>query len=98
MSLPYEQGIGGEGIQTVRMVTDVINNCNLGCHYCHPMQGGWGGEALTADQIGDVLQTSEDRGLLEVTLTGGEITMHPQFEQVMDETHRLGRTALSIVT
>lgn len=98
MGLSYEQGISGEGIQTVRMVTDVINNCNLGCHYCHPMQGGWGGEMLSADQVGNVLQASEDRSLLEVTLTGGEITMHPEFEQIMDGTHRLGKTALSIVT
>lgn len=36
--------------------------------------GGWGGETLSAEQIGGIFQAAEDRSILEVTLTGGEIT------------------------
>lgn len=98
MELPIETGIHEEGIQTTRVVTDVINNCNLGCHYCHPNMDGWGGETLPAEQIGDIFQAAEDQSMLEVTLTGGEITMHPEFTQIMEATHMLDRTAVSFVT
>lgn len=98
MEFPIEMGKNDEGMQTTRIVTDVINNCNLGCHYCHPKMGGWGGEMISATQVGDILQAAEDKSLLEVTLTGGEITIHPEFSQIMEETHRLGKTALSMVT
>ncbi len=98
MKLPVETGTYGEGLQTTRVVTDVINNCNLACHYCHPNIGGWGGEMLSAEQIGDVFKAAEDQLMLEVTLTGGEITIHPEFEQIMEATHILDRTAVSFVT
>ncbi len=99
MELPLETDAHQqESLQTIRVVADVIDDCNLGCHYCHPMMGGWSGNMLSAEQVGEVLQATEDQSMLEVTLTGGEITMHPEFSQIMEETHRLGQTALSIVT
>jgi len=88
-----------DGVQNISVVTDVINDCNLHCQYCHPLSTGkWGGEMLTADQIHDVLSTSEDMGELEVVLSGGEITMHPEFNRIMDSTRALGNTAVTIIT
>lgn len=59
MSLSIEQGRDGRGIQNIRTVADVINNCNLGCHYCHP-NFGWTGEALPAPQIEELFQSLTD--------------------------------------
>jgi MoaA/NifB/PqqE/SkfB family radical SAM enzyme len=86
-------------VQTISVVADVINNCNHACTYCHPMEDGkWGGELLSADQVGDVLRASDEAGVLEVLLTGGEITMHPEFGGIMDQTRDLERTAVAMVT
>ena len=86
-------------VQVVSVVADVINNCNHACTYCHPMENGnWGGDMLSAGQIGDVLRASDEAGALEVLLTGGEITMHPEFSTIMDQTRNLDRTAVAMVT
>jgi MoaA/NifB/PqqE/SkfB family radical SAM enzyme len=86
-------------VQTISVVADVINNCNHACTYCHPMEDGkWGGELLSADQVGDVLRASDEAGVLEVLLTGGEITMHPEFDGIIDQTRDLERTAVAMVT
>lgn len=86
-------------VQTVSIVADVINNCNHACTYCHPMENGnWGGDMLSGGQVGDVLRASDEAGALEVLLTGGEITMHPEFGSIMDQTRDLERTAVAMVT
>jgi MoaA/NifB/PqqE/SkfB family radical SAM enzyme len=86
-------------VQVISIVTDVINTCNHACTYCHPMENGtWGGDMLSAAQVGDVLRASEEAGALEVLLTGGEITMHPEFDAIMDQTRGLDRTAVAMVT
>ena len=74
-------------LQTLSIVADVINDCNHACAYCHPMESGrWGGGMLSVGQVGDVLRAGEEAGALEVLLTGGEITMHPEFGGIMEET------------
>ncbi|HVB45182.1 MAG TPA: radical SAM protein [Streptosporangiaceae bacterium] len=86
-------------IQTISVVTDVIDNCNHACTYCHPMEAGkWGKQMLSAEHIGEIFRASEDAGALEVLLTGGEITMHPEFDRIMDHTRDLEHTVASIVT
>jgi MoaA/NifB/PqqE/SkfB family radical SAM enzyme len=88
-----------DSVQTISIVADVINDCNHACTYCHPMENGeWGGEMLSAGQVGDVLRASDEAGALEVLLTGGEITMHPEFDGIMDQTRDLERTATAMVT
>ena len=86
-------------VQTISVVADVIDNCNHACIYCHPMENGkWGGALLSADQVGDVLRASGEAGALEVLLTGGAITMHPEVNGIMDQTRDLERTAVAMVT
>lgn len=53
---------------------------------------------LSADQVGDVLRASDETGALEVLLTGGELTMHPEFGRIMDQTRYLQRVAVAMVT
>jgi MoaA/NifB/PqqE/SkfB family radical SAM enzyme len=86
-------------LQTLSIVADVINDCNHACAYCHPMESGrWGGGMLSVGQVGDVLRAGEKEGVLEVLLTGGEITMHPEFGGIMEQTRGLARTAVAMVT
>jgi MoaA/NifB/PqqE/SkfB family radical SAM enzyme len=86
-------------LQVISIVADVINDCNHACAYCHPMESGrWGGGMLSASHVGDVLRAAEEAGVLEVLLTGGEITMHPEFSGIMDRTCGLARTAVAMVT
>lgn len=97
MSLSIEQGRDGKGIQNIRAVADVINNCNLGCHYCHP-NFGWTGETLPAPQVEELFHVSEDKGIFKITLSGGEITMHPDFSRILEATHMLDKTTMTFVT
>ncbi len=86
-------------LQLISIVADVIDDCNHACTYCHPMESGkWGGGMLSAGEVGDVLRAAEEAGALEVLLTGGEITMHPEFGAIMDRTRALARTAVAMVT
>lgn len=85
------------GIQNIRTVADVINNCNLACQYCHPNHG-WTGEYLPIAQIENLLKAAEEDGIFKVTLTGGEITMHPEFQDILKATHILDKTSLTFVT
>ena len=90
---------GGSPVQVISIVADVIDDCNHACTYCHPMESGkWGGGMLSASQVGDLLRAAEKAGVLEVLLTGGEITMHPDFGGIMDQTRGLDRTAVAMVT
>ncbi len=43
-----------------------------------------------------ILQKREE--FFEITLTGGEITLHPQFLQILEATHILDRTTSTFVT
>jgi MoaA/NifB/PqqE/SkfB family radical SAM enzyme len=90
---------GGDPVQIISVVADVIDDCNHSCVYCHPMQmGKWGGALLSAEQVGAVLRASGEAGALEVLLTGGEITMHPEFNAIMDQTRDLEGPAVAMVT
>lgn len=97
MSFNIERGADGEGIQTIRTVADVINKCNLRCDYCHP-NFGWTDERLTPDTIANIFSAAEKQRQLEVTLTGGEITMHPDFSRILEATRILDRTTATFVT
>lgn len=92
-----EQGGAGAGIQSIRIVADVINDCNLRCSYCHP-NFGWTKDTLSLDLIKTIFYASEKKGILEITLTGGEITIHPEFTEIMEATHILQRTSSTFIT
>jgi sulfatase maturation enzyme AslB (radical SAM superfamily) len=94
----FEKEDQDNGIQTVRVVADVIDGCNLNCQYCHPNSEGWSKNYLSSKQISNIFQAAEDQSMLEVTLTGGEIMIHPEFAQIMEDTHMLDRTTVSFIT
>ncbi len=60
--MPLEIERFPQDIQTIRVVVDVIDNCNLACHYCHP-NFNWSGEFLDSQNIREIFDTSEKRGI-----------------------------------
>lgn len=86
-----------DGPHVLRVVVDVVQQCNLRCTYCHPGDV-WEVQHLDVDPVSDVLAAAERYGVLEVVLSGGEPTLHPQFKQVLDATHMLSRTAAVLIT
>lgn len=92
-----EKGPKGEGIQLIRTVIDCVQHCNLRCEYCHPGLV-WVKSTLPANIIKDLFLAAEENGLLEVTLTGGEIMLHPQLTEILNNTHLLDRTVATLIT
>jgi MoaA/NifB/PqqE/SkfB family radical SAM enzyme len=92
-----EQVPGGAGLQVLRLVIDAIQECNLRCKYCHPGEV-WVRRHLDAEYVRGTLVAAEQHGCLEVVLSGGEITMHPQLAAILDASHVAERTVVSLVT
>lgn len=97
MELKIEKGFDDQGIQVVRAVVDTIQQCNLRCKYCHPGEV-WKQTHLKASAVEGVLRAAEANSLLEVTLSGGEITLHPELAQILEATHLLKRTVATFIT
>jgi len=91
-----EAGEHGD-LRVLRMVVDGIQECNLRCLYCHPGKV-WIQQRLPAARITEVFAAAERHGCLEVVLTGGEITLHPELGQILQATHLLQRTGSTLIT
>ncbi|MFE7720555.1 radical SAM protein [Nocardia rhizosphaerihabitans] len=86
--------IGG---RVLRLVIDAVNECNLRCLYCHPGEV-WKRQQLPARRVAAAVEAAEAAGVLEVVLTGGEITLHEDFAAVLEATNLLQRTASTLIT
>ncbi|MCS7078991.1 MAG: radical SAM protein [Chloracidobacterium sp.] len=77
-----------------RLTVGLTNLCNLDCDYCLRVA-----EAvhLDFDLLSDVLVQARDYGVTAVTYTGGEVTLHPRFRDVIRRTAELG-FSYSLVT
>ncbi|MEV6135030.1 radical SAM protein [Nocardia sp. NPDC051990] len=83
--------------RVLRLVIDAVNECNLRCLYCHPGEV-WRQQQLPPPALWSALEAAEAAGVLEVVLTGGEITMHHSLPAVLGATHQLRRTASTLIT
>lgn len=81
----------------LRLVIDAVNECNLRCLYCHPGEV-WKTRQLPVPAIVSALEAAEQAGVLEVVLTGGEITLHESLRAVLDTTHLLKQCAATLIT
>lgn len=81
----------------LRAVVDGVQHCNLRCLYCHPGEV-WRKQHLDADRVAAMFAAAEAAGLLEVVISGGEITLHPQLDRVLAATSLLRRTASTLIT
>lgn len=85
------------GQHVLRVVVDVVQQCNLRCTYCHP-GNVWEPLHLDVRHIEAVFEAAESSGVLELVVSGGEPTLHPGFDEVLAATHGLRRTASVLVT
>jgi MoaA/NifB/PqqE/SkfB family radical SAM enzyme len=95
--LEVERGQGGAGVHLLRSVVDAVQECNLRCLYCHPGKV-WEQRHLDVATVERVFAAADEFGLLEVVLSGGEVTMHPQVAEILDATHLLQRPTATLVT
>jgi len=100
MKLKVERGHTGKGIQIVRTVVDTLRTCNSACKYCYFFHKEFGrcGDFLPAKIIKDLLEAADKQSQLDVVLSGGEITLHPEWEQLLDATRVLKRTGTTMIT
>ncbi len=98
LPLPIELGPNGNGIQIVRTVADTLDECNIACSYCDNFNSQLKGNFLPAAKIADILRAANSQSQLDVVLSGGEITLHPEFEAILAATHATDRTGITLIT
>jgi MoaA/NifB/PqqE/SkfB family radical SAM enzyme len=87
----------------VNVEIDLSNRCNLGCagcHFSHTHTRGHFGNVANVSTVGDLMDISLIRkiivdlwhnGVRSITWTGGgEPTLHPRFDEVIESTHAIG--------
>lgn len=92
-----DKELNESGIQIIRVVVDITQECNLNCLYCHP------GKKLTKQElpvetINEIFRAAEKYGILELVISGGEPTLHPDFSKILQSSHILKRTTLTLIT
>lgn len=56
----------------------LTDDCNLKCPYCYTRKGS---QYITGDMVAAVAAAADELQVLDLTLGGGEPTMHPEFPQ-----------------
>ena len=64
-----------------RIYFQITRNCQLHCSYCY-LKAGKNGSHLDKDVIFNLISYFKKQGLMEVRLTGGEPTTHPDFKEI----------------
>ncbi len=67
----------------LRIGLETTNRCNLNCLHC-VREKGLPVADLSVDILNNLIKEIKDFGLTLVSLTGGEPTMHPQFDSIID--------------
>lgn len=79
---PYDPSIFREG-NPWRLVVDLNEACNIQCSYCH-IDALYGARAknartLPTETVNSLMQDADQMQVFDITLTGGEITIMPDF-------------------
>ena len=79
----------------VKLTLYITNECNLRCAHCYASAGAAFPCELTTDQLLDILdQYSEICPKGEVTISGGEPTLHPDLERILSSIHAHGHRSV----
>lgn len=65
-----------------RIYMQITRKCNIGCDYCF-IKADEKGSHVPTEHVFRIGQHMADQGLMEVRLTGGEPTLHPDFFEIM---------------
>ena len=69
---------------------EITPTCNLRCHFCYVALDPYKGPYLSTEQVGQILDTLRDAGVLWLTLTGGEIFSRRDFPEIYRHARRNG--------
>lgn len=79
--------------------TEITNQCNLNCATCYNRSGlNKEVKELSKEQIGNILKTFLPLGLNRFLLSGGEPTLHSEFEGILDFITDYPQLSFGIVT
>jgi MoaA/NifB/PqqE/SkfB family radical SAM enzyme len=65
-----------------RLVIELTNRCNLRCRHCFEERHAGTGD-LSLEIIKKVLDEGKSNGIEELSFSGGEATIHPQFAEIV---------------
>lgn len=85
MNTPALRDRYGRSIEYLRI--SVTDRCNLRCRYCMPLEGlPWlpRADILSYEEIAEVVRQLAPLGLRRLRLTGGEPTIRPQLERLVE--------------
>lgn len=85
------------GVDPLRVMVDLTRRCNLRCGFCASRSDDPHPE-LSGPALLDILRAANQRGVFEVTLTGGEPLQWSGLEEVAAAGLHLGFTSLQIAT
>lgn len=76
----------------VTLMLHLTGRCNLRCRHCYMAGGPDRRDTLPTGALLDAIAAAPGLGVGALYLTGGEPTLHPDIETVLDAAHALGAT------
>ncbi len=76
----------------------VTNRCNMACRHCLFASGPDDAAALPRDRVLAIAREVVDLGCRVFALTGGEPTIHPEFESIVDDLLGLADSTVVVLT
>ncbi len=77
---------------------EITNRCNLGCVYCYNSASPDGDSGLPKNRLIEIADQMADLGILEVTLSGGEVLTAPRLFWAIVERLRRASISLRLIT
>lgn len=68
-----------------RVHWSVTGKCNYRCRHCYMSAAGCTDEDISLDKIKEIICRMEEAGIMNVSLSGGEALVRPDFREIVDE-------------
>ena len=69
---------------------ELLNGCNLSCRHCFACSSEQGGQRLSTKQSISLIEHLHDIGVINLRVTGGEPTCHPDWVEILQRAKTLG--------
>lgn len=79
----------GSKRQPLVAVVEITPKCNCNCPHCY-VKGYSGDNWLTTEQFIEIAEILHQKGIINVTITGGEPLSHPDFKKIYKEFKKKG--------
>lgn len=81
----------------MRVVLEIESSCNMGCEYCS-YGNRKNGSKIPKERIFELIDELEKMKVFELSLRGGEPTVHPDFEEIWDYAQSKKFLSTNIIT